>query len=128
MKNPILYFPQMTVWTTKVKFRCFLTDLNNFFFFDLEIWWGFKIRYCTFPKWLSGPQKSNFLVYGPIWIFFFFDLEIWWGFQIWYCTFPKWLSGPQKSNFHGSRPILIIWWGFQIWYCTSNDSLDHKIL
>ncbi len=58
----------MTVLTTTVQFRCFWTDLN-IFFFDLVIWWGFQIWYCTFPKWLSGPQKSNFLVKGPIWIF-----------------------------------------------------------
>ena len=34
------------------------------------LWWRFKIRYCTFPKRLSGPQKSNFVVSGPIWIIF----------------------------------------------------------
>ena len=45
--------------------------LNFESFFDLEIWWGFQIRFCTFPKWLSGPKGSNFLVYGPIWIIFF---------------------------------------------------------
>ncbi len=58
IQNLIFYFPQMTVLTTSVQFRCFWTDLNNFFFFDLEFWLGFQIRYCTFPKWLSGPQKS----------------------------------------------------------------------
>ena len=85
IQNSILYFLQMTVLTTTVQFRCFWTDLNNFFSFDLEFWLGFPIRYCTFPKWLSGPQKSNFVVSGPIWIiFFFFDLEIRWGFQIRY--------------------------------------------
>ena len=40
-------------------------------------------------KWLTGPQKSDFVVSGPISIiFFFFNLKIWWGFQIRYCTFP----------------------------------------
>ena len=76
IQNPILYFPQMTVWTTKVQFRCFWTDLNNSFLFYLEIRWGYQIWYRTFPKWLSGPQKSNFLFYGPIWIIFFlFDFD-----------------------------------------------------
>ena len=52
----------------KVQFRCFWTDLNKKKFFDLEIRWRFQIWYRTFPKWLSGPQKSNFLFYGLIWI------------------------------------------------------------
>ena len=33
-----------------------------FFFFDLEIPWGSQIRYCTLPKWLTGPQKFVIII------------------------------------------------------------------
>ena len=73
-------------------------DQFQYFFFDLEIWWGFQIRYCTFPKWLSGPQKSNFLVYEPIWIIFF-SLTLKFDGDSKSDIVPslKCLTGPQKS-------------------------------
>ncbi len=74
----------MTLWTRKVHLNmtilAFLIKHNFvvsgpiwifFSLFDLEIWWGFKIRYCTFPEWLSWPQQPYFVVSGPIWIIFF---------------------------------------------------------
>ena len=53
-------------------------------------------------KWLFLPQKSNFLIYGPIWIFF---SSLTWKFEgvsksDIVLSF-KWLTGPQKSNFFG---------------------------
>ncbi len=42
--NPILYFPQMTFWTTKVQFPCLRTDLNNFFDDIRLIIWYLKLR------------------------------------------------------------------------------------
>ena len=37
------------------------------------------IQYCTFSKWLSWPQQSNFVVSAPIWIIF---LLLWLGILI----------------------------------------------
>ena len=75
----------------------YMDKFEYFFFFDLEIWWGFQIPYCTFPKWLSGPQKSNFLVFLPIWIFF---SSLIWKFdgdsKSDIVLHLKWFTGPQK--------------------------------
>ena len=48
--------------TKNVQFPCLWTDLNNFFFIDLEIRWWFQIRYCTLPQWLTGPQKFVIII------------------------------------------------------------------
>ena len=106
-----------------------------FYFFDLEIWWRFQIRYYTFPQITLWPQMSNFLVYGPIWNFFFFDLEIRWGFKTDIVLYLKWLTGPQKFNFlfmDRFEEKKFLWlrnsMGIpnKILYFTSNDSLDHN--
>ena len=39
----------------------FLDLFEYFFFFDLEIWWGFIIRYCTFPQMNLWTTKVQFL-------------------------------------------------------------------
>ncbi len=138
IQNPKLYFPQMALWTTKVHFRCFWTNLDIFF----SLTWKFdgvsksaivlsphdcldhkspislfldRFEYFFSLTWkFDGDSKSD-IVLSPNdcldhvsqislfmdrfqW-FFLFELEIWWGFQIRYCTFLKWLSGLQKSNF-----------------------------
>ncbi len=59
----------------KSPISCLLTD-SNYFFLDLEIWWGFQIRYCTFPQMTHWTTNVRFLVHGPIWIFF---LLLWLG-------------------------------------------------
>ena len=88
----------------------------------MEIWWGFQIRYCTFPKLLSGPQNYIFFVYGPIWIIFFFsDLEIRWRFQIRYFTFPQMTHLPQRSNFLNFVDSGPIWKFFFLWLGNSME-------
>ena len=114
--NPTLYFPSNHSLTTNVQFPCLWTDLNKFFFFDFEIWWGFQIWYCTFPKWLSGPQKSNFLVSRPIWIIFFLRLENLMGIPNPILYFLQITLWRQKSNFFVYGPIWII---FFLWLWNS---------
>ncbi len=91
--------------------RCFWTDLNNVFFFDLEIWWEFQIRYIVLSlKWLSGPKKSKFLIslfMDRFEFFFFFDLEFDGYSKSDIVLSLKWLTGPQKSNFVVSGPIEV---------------------
>ena len=73
--NPILYFPSNHSLTTNVPFPCLWTDLNNYFFFDLEIRWGFQIRYYTFPKmtnWSTEYYHSCFCIISHSLAFFFF--------------------------------------------------------
>ena len=50
IQNPILYFPSNDSLDPKSPISFLLTDFDNFFFFDLEIPWGFQIRYCTLPQ------------------------------------------------------------------------------
>ncbi len=52
----------MTFRTTKVQFRCFWTDLNNFIFFDLEIRWRFQILYCTSLQMIHWTTKVLILI------------------------------------------------------------------
>ena len=44
----VLYLKCIT--RQKSPISCLWTYLNYFFFFDLEIRWGFQIRYCTLPQ------------------------------------------------------------------------------
>ena len=109
----------------------FMDRFEYFFFFDLEIWWGFQIRYCTLPQIPQWTTKVLFLVYGPIWIFFFSliwkvdgdsksDIEV----------YLKWLSKPQefvimircKINFD----IFDTLWYLQLFY-TCQYSSHHLI-
>ena len=46
-----------------------------FFSLTLKFYGDFKFDIVVYLKWLSEPQKFNFLVYRPIMIFFFFDLK-----------------------------------------------------
>ncbi len=83
--------------------------LDRFQYFFSSLTWKFyedsKSDIVLSLKSLSGPQMSNFLVYGPIWIiFFFFDLEIRWEFQIRYCTLPQMTNWTTKVQF-----LLISW-------------------
>ena len=73
IQNSILYFPQMTILTTTVQFRCF--DLNIFFSLTWKFDGDSKSDIVLSLKWLSGQQKSNFVVSGPIWITFFLWLR-----------------------------------------------------
>ena len=69
--NPILYFPQMTLWTTKVQFPCLWTNLNNF-----SLTWKFdgdsKCDIVLYLKWLTGPQKFVIMIRCK------FDFDIIW--------------------------------------------------
>ena len=47
-----------------------LDQFEYFFFFDLEFWWGFKIRYCTFPKY-SLDHKSPISLFEDRFEYFF---------------------------------------------------------
>ena len=92
--NPILYF----TWNDhNSPISCLWTDLNNFFFFYLEIRWRFQIWHCTLPQMTNWTTKIQFLVYEPILLIFFL-----------------WLGNSMGIL----NPIL---------YFTSIDLLDHKI-
>ena len=61
---------------------------------DLEIRWGFQIRYCT--QMTHWTTKVKFLVSGPIWIIYFFLI---WKFdedsKSDFVLYLKWFLGPQ---------------------------------
>ena len=103
----ILRRPYVHFWLNNYNFNVsgpisiFLSSLTRKF--D----WDSKSDILLSLKWLSGPQKSNFLIYWPIWkIFFFFDLEIWLGFQIRYWSLPDWTT---KVCNNDSLRLILIW-------------------
>ena len=81
VNNPVLqHFNDVTnqicyvqpLYTANIHFSIWFIELRFnecchswFFFKDIQ---DLQIRYCSlvYFKWLSEPQKSNFLVYGPI--------------------------------------------------------------
>ena len=93
---------------------------------------GFKIRYCTFPKWLSLPQKSNFLVYGPIWIIIFSLTWKFYGIPNPILHFPQMTLWTTRVQFPCIWTDLNIF--FLLWLGNSksdivlspNDCQDHK--
>ena len=95
--NLILYFTSNDSLDHKCSISCLWTDLTIFF----PLTWKFdgdsKSNIVLYLKWLTGPQKSNFLFMD--WFEYFF-LSLWLG-----------------NSMEIPNPIL---------YFTSNYSLDHK--
>ena len=75
----------------------------------MEIWWGFKIQYFTFPQITLWTQMSNFLVYGPIWIFFLLCLGNSMGISNPICTFHQMTNWTTKVQFLLKSWTLFLW-------------------
>ncbi len=88
IQNPILYFPQMTVWTTKVQFCCLWTDLNIFFSLILKLDGDSKSDIVLHLKWFTGPQKFVILIrckinFDIIWYTVIFAANLYLSIFVW---------------------------------------------
>ena len=103
--------PHITQWITKCQFSCLWTDLNK----TNSLTWKFdgdsKCDIVVYLKWLAEPQKSNFLVYWPIWIFSPFNWKFIRASKLDIEVYLKWLSEPQSQIFlfmDQFQPILFL--------------------